>query len=107
MPGRIVFVCGFAVKPESKRLPDAYERLILDVMNSDKRNFVRTGESLDKISDWWRGSPDKEPVDLTQSLDMQLATVACQCVPHGCMVNSLRPVLSSDAVERSVRPLPV
>ncbi|PHJ25964.1 glucose-6-phosphate 1-dehydrogenase [Cystoisospora suis] len=38
------------VKPESKRLPDAYERLILDVMNSDKRNFVRT----DELRESWR-----------------------------------------------------
>lgn len=36
------FCC--AVDPVSRRLPDAYERLIFDVMRSDKRNFVRTGE---------------------------------------------------------------
>lgn len=26
------------------RLPDAYERLLLDVIKGDRQNFVRTGE---------------------------------------------------------------
>lgn len=28
------------------RLPDAYERLLLDVVKGDKQNFVRTGKSI-------------------------------------------------------------
>lgn len=57
------------------RLPDAYERLLLDVIKGDKQNFVRTGKADAKVPALL--SPYAVASSRADSYDMGRSTMCC------------------------------